>query len=623
MSETPILLFLHGVGKGDPDDEWMSQLELTLASLGYPSLDNVRAIAPKYSHALKGTDDKLSLPPLSTKAPTREAAKANRRNFESRMAGLEYLLGRHSAGQGWFGADVVINVATITPFFKQVENYLKNDQIRAQVLHRILRELPDSGRIVIVAHSLGSVIGADLLRRLPPGLNIAGMVTIGSPLAHGHFDVDKLKATLKEPPTDLAWWVNFWNSGDPVAAHRGLSSVFPWMLDFRVNGRLGLHIHDAITYLADPVVSEAIGYGLFGSKIREIVRVSNTIDTPVNTAEQLALLALRFSYLIEMRLENEVKTKYMGARRYVQAMTVAELTARNTQENESGTSVRPLPTAVQHLAFDLSDPGAPTPEPLPCAHLSKADAVGPFIALATQNVIRPFEIRAANKARPEAMKDLAAEAGVGSKFGDDALAALAEAQSVLSNGNDANWGKLGALGVGAAALVVATGGLALAAGSGLAGAAAVTSALAGFGPGGMIGGLATAGTLMGVGGSGIGWGLASSTTTAESVEAFIVFQLAGVILRDKQQLDQDPVAWRRLTETEMELRREYERLDEFSDKSSSTLKELKRKITSIERALDYLRKHGLEPGLAAESSADARIWKSQFPRRGSTSSSPQ
>ncbi len=124
-------------------------------------------------------------------------------------------------------------------------------------------------------------------------------------------------------------------------------------------------------------------------------------------------------------------------------------------------------------------------------------------------------------------------------------------------------------------------------------------------------------------GSGIGWGLASSTTTAESVEAFIVFQLAGVILRDKQQLDQDRIAWRRLTETEMELRREYERLDEFSDKSSSTLKELERKITSIERALDYLRKHGLEPGLAAESSADARIRKSQFPRRGSTSSSPQ
>ncbi len=407
MSETPILLFLHGVGKGDPDDEWMSQLELTLASLGYPSLDNVRAIAPKYSHALKGTDDKLSLPPLSTKAPTREAAKANRRNFESRMAGLEYLLGRHSAGQGWFGADVVINVATITPFFKQVENYLKNDQIRAQVLHRILRELPDSGRIVIVAHSLGSVIGADLLRRLPPGLNIAGMVTIGSLLAHGHFDVDKLKATLKEPPTDLAWWVNFWNSGDPVAAHRGLSSVFPWMLDFRVNGRLGLHIHDAITYLVDPVVSEAIGYGLFGSKSREIVRVSNAIDTPVNTAEQLALLALRFSYLIEMRLENEVKTKYMGARRYVQAMTVAELTARNTQENESGTSVRPLPAAVQHLAFDLSDPGAPTPEPLlfPALTFFLCKSVRRRRSFHRTRKLRmssgPFEIpRAANKARP-------------------------------------------------------------------------------------------------------------------------------------------------------------------------------------------------------------------------------
>ena len=624
MSDTPILLFLHGVTlSNNVDDGWRVRLDATLASLGYPSLNNARIIAPKYAHALRGTDDQLSVPPLTTKMPSREAAKKNRRDFESRMAGLEYLLGRHDSGAGWVLANDVISVASATPFFKQVQNYLGDNTIRAQVLHRILAKLPDSGRIVIVAHSLGSVIGSDLLRRLPPDLDVAGMITIGSPLAHGRFDVADLKSVLKDPPTHLAWWLNFWNPADPVAAHRGLSSVFPWMLDRRIQARNIAIAHNAATYLADPVVGEAIGYGLFGSKSREIVHVNNFVDTPINTAEHLALLALRFSYLVETRLDNEVRTKYRGARRHVQAVTIEELAILNARENENSPSPRPLPGPIRHLAFDLSDPNAPTPQPFPCTYLGREEAVGPFIALATQNTIRPFEIRAADKARPDAMKDLAAEAGLGSKFGADVFDALNEAREVLTNGNDTNWGKLGALGVGAAALVVATGGLALAAGGGLAGAAAITSALAGFGPGGMIGGLATAGTLMGVGGSGIGWGLASSTTTAESVEAFIVFQLAGVILRDKQQLDQDPTVWRRLTETEMELRREYERLDEFSDKSSSSLKELKRKITSVERALDYMSKHCFEPGAETESPANVARQKFPFPRRTSGSSSPQ
>jgi hypothetical protein len=44
-----------------------------------------------------------------------------------------------------------------------------------------------------------------------------------------------------------------------------------------------------------------------------------------------------------------------------------------------------------------------------------------------------------------------------------------------------------------------------------------------------------------------------------------------------------------LVETEIEVRREHERLDESSDESAQSLKELKRKIEAIERALKYLR----------------------------------
>lgn len=45
------------------------------------------------------------------------------------------------------------------------------------------------------------------------------------------------------------------------------------------------------------------------------------------------------------------------------------------------------------------------------------------------------------------------------------------------------------------------------------------------------------------------------------------------------------------------VRRAHGRLDEFSEESSPALKELKRDIEAIERALKYLRDNNLEPGV--------------------------
>ena len=166
-----------------------------------------------------------------------------------------------------------------------------------------------------------------------------------------------------------------------------------------------------------------------------------------------------------------------------------------------------------------------------------------------------------------------------------------------------NWIKWSALGAGALALVAATGGLALAAAPGLAGAAVITSALASFGPGGMIGGLLTAGTLVTAGGSSITYGLASSGTTAEALEEVVVRRLTAAILGQLQHLEPDPTLWMTLIEIEIELRRQHGRLSAFSDDSSPALKELARKITTLERALTYLTDNGLGPDSLAETPA--------------------
>lgn len=587
----PILLFLHGVGAGDPDAKWRVRLSESLVRVGYPDLDAVRVIAPRYAHALKGADEVESLPPLTSKQPSGEAARKNRREFERRMGAIEFRLGSQDRGGGFVGGDALVDAAVDVPyFFKQARNYLTDPGIRAQVLNRILGKLPDAGRIVIVGHSLGSVIAADLLRRLPAGIEVVGMVTVGSPLASATFGVDKLRELLRQPPANLGWWVSFWDWHDPVAARRGVSSAFPWMIDFRVKTRkVGPGAaHQAVEYFAHDVVAEAVGFALFGSRSKDLARVDKGVDVPLDTAEDFAVLALRYAHLINQRLEGDLQDRYAGALRNVQANLVDLLKAKRTQAG------RPLPAAVARIAFDLSDAHAPVPVPQPARHRSKDEAVVQLVVLMAENIILPYEIAVAADKKQAAMEDLTAEMGLGRVFGTDAFAAVKTAQVALGGGRGVNWLKWGALGAGAAALVVATGGLALAAGAGLVGAAAITSALAAFGPGGMIGGLLTAGTLVTAGGGGIAFGLASSGTSAETLEAVVAGQLTAEILREQHGLESDPAVWRNLVEMEMELRREKERLDEFSDDSAQSIKDLNRKIDAVERALGHLKGPGLD-----------------------------
>lgn len=585
MTNKATLLFLHGVGDGDPTNKWEAQLAESLSEACYPALENVELIVPKFAHALKGADESSTIPPRTHKRPNKSEATQIRRNFEQRMAAMEFKLGRHDEGKGRIGDNLVIRAALEhLPQMAQASHYLKNETIRAQVLNRILSKLPSSGRLVILAHSLGSVIAADLLLRLPEGISVEGFVTIGSPLGHRSFNIDGVWDHLKEPPAHLAWWVNFWNENDPVTAYRGLSSRFAWMTDYKVDSFTLLNAHAAVDYLRRPIVAEAVGYGLYGSKSKELVPKSSALEATLSDTEQMALFALRYAHLINMRLEKDQKTRYSGALRQVQANIIDGIIRWNNSEG------RTTPHSISRLAFDLADPNSVAPVPSPCNHLPIDQAVVSLSALVSENIIRPFEISVKIDVRQEALEDLSAEMGLTSKFGTDVFIAAEKAQDLLSSrpGSLLKWKKWGALGLGAAALVAATGGLALAAAPGLAGAALLSSALASFGPGGMIGGLITAGSLASAGGGGIAFGLANSSTSAADLEAVVERMLATEILRVLQGLPSDPAVRRTLVETEIQVRREYERLDEFSDRNAPGLGEIKSKLTSIERALNYV-----------------------------------
>lgn len=585
MSVKPTLLFLHGVGEGDPSDGWAAHLSRTLVSIGYPDLDSVRVIAPKYPHTLRGSDDTDPLPKLTIKELNGAAARANQRDFERRIGAIEVLLGPHNQGSGWALGDAISEAAVGRPSFIQAGNFITDPRVRAQVLNRVLRQLPSSGRLVIVGHSLGSVIAADLIRRLPEGLDVAGMVTIGSPLAHRSFHVDKMRTVLKDPPQNLAWWVNVWNKFDPVTTHRGISTAFPWMIDYQVQTGLALDVHDAATYLDSSLVGTAIGYALFGSQSKAVSPTEVGVDVALDYAESIAVAALRYAHLISQRLKGERQERYTAALRQVQGATVDRVKHRNASQS------RPIPAQIAQLAVDLSDPDSIALTPPPISFASKQDAILPLLSIVGANVIAPFEIEVPRDVRQDALEQLTREMGIGSRIGTNAFKASESARDALRG--PTNWFKWVALGVGAAAVIAATGGLALAAAPGLAGAAAVTSALAAFGPGGMIGGLLTAGTLLSAGGGGVAIGLASPATTAAALEAVVEARLAAALLRQLEGIEQDPSTWSGLNEIGAEVRRELARIQPFSDESAPSVKELHRKSEAIDRALECLRDRGL------------------------------
>ena len=176
MTDTPTLVFLHGVHTDEYEERWVEALSRSLTGIGYPDLSEVTVIAPRYGHALKGDDGDVPLPPVSVKPMKGDDRRGHRRDFDHRIAAMEYRLARHDRGNGAIWADVAVSLAT--PVVRQARNYLRNTNVRAQVLTRILSELPDTGRIVIVAHSLGTVIAADILCRLPVGVEVVGLVTL-------------------------------------------------------------------------------------------------------------------------------------------------------------------------------------------------------------------------------------------------------------------------------------------------------------------------------------------------------------------------------------------------------------------------------------------------------------
>ena len=99
--------------------------------------------------------------------------------------------------------------------------------------------------------------------------------------------------------------------------------------------------------------------------------------------------------------------------------------------------------------------------------------------------------------------------------------------------------------------------------------------------------------------------LASTRVSVHDVETLLVSRLTAAILRQKQKLEQDPDTWLILVDSEREIRRSLQRLSTFSDRNAAVVKDAKKKLAYVEKAVEYLAKHGLGPAPLQIEDADA------------------
>ncbi|MGM1064331.1 hypothetical protein [Saccharothrix sp. Mg75] len=148
---------------------------------------------------------------------------------------------------------------------REGESYAIRREIRSRVLRALAEGADRSGPHVVVAHSLGSVIAYDCLKRLPGCPPVDGLLTFGSPLG-----IDEVQDRLRPEwsrddgfPAGLRRWVNVYDRLDPVAGVDALLAN-----DFRRGGvkalvdvgapNRGAWRHGADKYLAGAGLRDAL-----------------------------------------------------------------------------------------------------------------------------------------------------------------------------------------------------------------------------------------------------------------------------------------------------------------------------------------------------------------------------
>jgi V8-like Glu-specific endopeptidase len=204
--------------------------------------------------------------PAPEREPLAEGVRAGRSTpaWEGAAAQESGLLGGAVAALqrplSWIAARSGLDDVVIATVFRDVAAYLDNKPVRDAVLDAVLAGMPDEGEIVLVTHSLGTVVALDLFTRLPRTTAVPLLVTAGSPLGLDAV-YRRLLAGGPVRPGQVGVWINAWAAGDAVAIGCPLGDSWSQVRDVLCANRKD-RAHDIAQYLSDARVAAEIGRGV-------------------------------------------------------------------------------------------------------------------------------------------------------------------------------------------------------------------------------------------------------------------------------------------------------------------------------------------------------------------------
>ncbi|MEH6621173.1 MAG: alpha/beta hydrolase [Dietzia maris] len=571
------VIFLHGVGNGDPQRNWLSGLNQGLAAAGVGPVSGADVISPDYAWLLNAVGVKLKHPPTTYRV---KDDRPERRAFVRRQSRIERLLEQSGFAKG-FGLrrmpDVVVaplQTATVkSGVLKQVYNYMSEEGLRAAVLTQVLKELPASGEIILIGHSLGSIIAIDLLDHLPEELHVSRFITIGSP-GSAQILHEKHERLLKRfPYARVDDWTNFFVPFDLVTAGRGLASVFPGAQDFRIQiprSTTNPIAHNAEQYLAHPAVGMLVADALVPPV--DVPATGTEIAVRIDDTETDALFTLAYGKRVASKIgKKDITARYEDTLKVLSDEFVDGVRQRLPQGSSLPVEVAAIaqgqrPEFPQRLEFD--------------------DAVRRVVAMSFTNIIQPYEIEIGS-AQSDAIPDFFVDLGYTSDHGRRVKEAIAEVREVLTDSGGFPTGRLALAAAGLA--LIAAGPIGIATMGTAAGAAAITSGLAAFGPGGMAGGLALLSGLASTG--------AMVTTAAATLKVGDIAEASdpatlAIAVASSHALKMvgeppNPNLWASLTTAEGIVSARINKLSEFSDPKSPLASQLRQTREIINRLMKF------------------------------------
>ncbi|NUU21599.1 MAG: serine protease, partial [Streptomycetaceae bacterium] len=284
------LVFLHGRSQQGHDPEalrreWTAALNGGLVRVGYRPIDPADVFFPYYGdrlaallhthEAVATTFDAVAADPAAAAAPATPSARAL---YDQLLAQAAERAGMPDDGTSaqvderiglggvvrvarrpldWLAHHSGIDRLVIAGVFRDVATYLDDRRIRDDVLACVRETVPASGDIVLVGHSLGTVIAMDLLAGAAAEPGVTGLVTLGAPLGMDTV-YDRLLTRGPHCPARVPWWFNGWAPCDGVAIGCPLRGHWSGLTVESSVDNPRDRAHDIDAYLGQPEVAAAI-----------------------------------------------------------------------------------------------------------------------------------------------------------------------------------------------------------------------------------------------------------------------------------------------------------------------------------------------------------------------------